>query len=375
MHQIVLAPDSFKGSLSAEAVCAALAKGILHACPDAKLRLLPMADGGEGTLDCFLKYTAAEEITCTVKNAYGAPKTARYAYLEAEKTALIESAQSIGLAELDKNHLNTKLASSEGVGELIADAVLRRGARTIFLTLGGTATTDGGMGALSHLGLAFLNANGEVLSPSGQAMCQAAALRRTPLFSTFEHCKFYFATDVRSPFCGKDGATYVFAPQKGANAEDVELLDKGLSHLAALYLETFHREVQSRPSMGAAGGLSGGLYAAFGGEVTDGFSLLASTAKLEDAIASADLVITGEGKSDSQTALGKLPMRVLHCAKAHGVPCLLLSGSIAADFDAKALGFSDAFSLKTPQMSVNYAIEHAAELLTARVQTALKGRV
>lgn len=372
MARILLCPDSFKGCLSAEEVCASLKDGILKINPQMDVLSLPLADGGEGTLRYFSKALHKKTEILTVKNAYGAPRQAEYLYFEDEKTALIESAQACGIEGLDKSCLNTKQSSTYGVGELIFDAVLNKGAKQIVLTLGGTATTDGGMGALSALGVEFVDKNYLQIGPTGEDMGKVAHIKLPETFETFKSIKFYFAADVKSPFCGKDGAAFVFAPQKGASKEDVLLLDRGLENLAAVYEKTFGREIVNVAGAGAAGGLLGGIYAAFGGERLDCFSLLSKIYRLEEKMQGAALVITGEGKTDSQTALGKLPLRIASLSKTHNVPCVLVSGSVEQDFDAEAFGFRKAISLKTPERNLEDCIKHAPELLALAAEYLLK---
>ena len=361
--RILLCPDSFKTCLSAQDVCAALRRGILKRHKNAEVLSFPLADGGEGTLETLASVLHHKVEKILVPDAYGKPKTAQYLYFPKEKTALIESAQAVGIEGIDKNCLHTKNAGTKGVGELILDAILQKGATKIVLTLGGTATTDGGLGALSALGLRFIDKNGEILPPIGQSMAAVHAIEATPLYEKIQNTHFYFAADVRCPFYGSDGAAFVFAPQKGATEQEVATLDRGLLNLAKLYRAQLARQVEACPVAGAAGGLAGGLYAAFGGEVLDCFTLFQTLYGLDAQLQTADFVITGEGKSDAQTSLGKLPMRVQALAAAHGVPCILLSGAIDKAVDFKALGFSAAIALKTAEHTTAYAIENAAALL------------
>ena len=363
--QILLCPDSFKGSLAADAVCAALKKGILSVCPTATVYAMPMADGGEGTLALLSALLHQKPVQKQVHQAYGNLDFSEYLYFEKEQTAVIESAQAIGLSEIDKNYLCTKKASSKGVGELIADAVLQKGAKKILLTLGGTATTDGGMGALSEMGVLFLDEVGQPLSPIGENMSKVMSIQKTPLFSAFQEVQFYFAADVTSTFCGKNGAAFVFAAQKGATAEEILMLDKGLFHIAGLYEKAFSKNILEKQGAGAAGGLLGGIFAACGGEILDSFSLLKSLYHIEKHLPQTDFILTGEGKTDAQTALQKLPIRVLNTAKSANVPCILISGKIETAFDAKAFGFYDAISLEGYAKGEEDSMRHAARYLEA----------
>ncbi|MGN0519789.1 MAG: glycerate kinase, partial [Candidatus Fimenecus sp.] len=321
--KIVLAPDAFKDCLPAEAVCKALQNGILKAEANAEILCVPLADGGEGTADCFAAATGGKRISVQVQSAYGVPKTAQYILSADRKTALVEMAQASGIQGVDKNYLHTKNASTYGTGELILHAV-NAGAEHIIIGLGGSATTDGGMGALSALGVRFLDMHGEELPPIGANMAEVAAIEvpKNPFFDG--KIRFTYACDVQNPFYGDKGAAFVFARQKGATEAEIEELDSGLRNLAARYNTAFHRDIANLPSMGAAGGLCGGLFAAFGGTVQSGFEMLADLTDLEQKIAAADLVLTGEGRTDRQTAFGKLPARVATHAAKYGVPCVLI---------------------------------------------------
>lgn len=371
--KIVVAPDAFKDCLSAEGVCTALQNGIFKAIPTAEVFCVPLADGGEGTADCFAAATDGNRVSVQVQNAYGAPKTAQYILSADRKTALVEMAQASGIQGIDKNCLHTKTASTYGTGELILHAV-RNGAAHIIVGLGGSATTDGGMGALAALGVRFLDVFGKELPPVGANMEKVAAIEvpKRPIFQG--EIQFTYACDVQNPFFGETGAAFVFAKQKGATEAEIEELDSGLRNLAVQYKAAFHRDIDKVPAMGAAGGLCGGLFAAFGGTVQSGFEMLADLTDLEQKIAAADLVLTGEGRTDRQTAFGKLPARVtMHAAK-HGVPCVLISGDIAPDFDAATAGFAAAIALKNPEMPIAYSIAHAKELLARAAYTYLQAQ-
>ena len=371
--KIVAVPDAFKDCLSAEAVCKALQNGIIKANPTAEVLCVPLADGGEGTADCFAAATGGKRVFVQVQNAYGAPKTAQYILSADRKTALVEMAQASGIQGIDKNCLCTKNASTYGTGELILHAVTK-GAEQVIVGLGGSATTDGGMGALSALGARFIDAHGEILSPIGSNMAKVAAIQvpKNPFFNG--EIRFTYACDVQNPFYGETGAAFVFARQKGATEAEVEELDRGLRHLAAQYQTVFHRDIANAPAMGAAGGLCGGLFAACGGVVQSGLELLADLTDLERKIAAADLVLTGEGRTDGQTVFGKLPVRIARRAAKYGVPCVLISGDISPDFNASAAGFRAAISLKTPDMTAAYSIAHAKELLENAVFTYLNAQ-
>ncbi len=372
MKRIVLAPDSFKNCLSAPQVCSALRAGLLSADSTVQIQSFPLADGGEGTAQCFAVGTGGRLMETEVHDAYFHLKKACYALSPDGETALVEMAQASGIQGIDKNQLRTKSATTLGTGELLT-AACQAGAKRIILGLGGSATTDGGMGALAALGVQFLDGNGKVLSPVGENMLHVHNIRLPQNGILPKYTEIIYACDVTNPFYGENGAAQVFAPQKGATKAEIALLDCGLRHLATCYREAFGKDIAALPSMGAAGGLCGGLYAALGGTAVSGFDVLAELYDLESEICQADLVVTGEGRTDRQTAFGKLPARVAALAKRHGVPCILVSGDIAADFDAAEAGFSTAIALKTSDRTVESAIQNASELLQAAARTLLKG--
>ncbi len=357
--RILLCPDSFKGCLSSEQVCAALAAGVHDAQPDAEVLQAPLSDGGEGFAVSAAAVTHGALHACTAQDAYFHKRQAHFAVSPDGTTAYIETAQAAGLQGIDKNCLRTKNATTYGVGELIA-AAADAGCTQIVVGLGGSATTDGGMGALSALGVSFLDAGGNRLAPIGANMARVCAIQTLPLFETCRVLRFTYACDVQNPFYGESGAAFVFAPQKGAPPDEIQMLDAGLRQLAGVYLTAFGRDIRKKPAMGAAGGLCGGLYAAFGGEVQSGFSILAKSCGLSAKIASADLVITGEGRTDEQTAYGKLPARVCALAKEQGTPCALISGAITADFSPARFGFCDAAALQTGGRTATDSIQNAA---------------
>lgn len=357
--RILLCPDSFKDCLAAEQVCAALAAGVHDAQPGADVLQVPLSDGGEGFAVSAAAVTHGALHACTVQDAYFHKRQAHFAVSPDGTTAYIETAQAAGLQGIDKNCLRTKNATTYGVGELIA-AAAGIGCTQLVVGLGGSATTDGGMGALSALGVSFLDAGGKPLAPVGTNMAHVCSIRTAPSFEAYRALQFTYACDVQNPFYGATGAAFVFAPQKGAAPDEIQMLDAGLRQLAGVYLTAFGRDIRKKPAMGAAGGLCGGLYAAFGGEVQSGFSILAKNCGLSAKIAAADLVITGEGRTDEQTAYGKLPARVCALATEQGTPCALISGAITADFSPARFGFCDAAALQTGGRTAADSIQNAA---------------
>lgn len=368
--RVVLAPDAFKDCLSAPEVCRALEEGLVSACANVEVLSVPLADGGEGTAWCFAAGCGGELRPFSVTDAYFQKKTAALALSPDGETAVVEMAQASGIQGIDKNQLQTRKATTYGTGELL-QAALQLHPKRIIVGLGGSATTDGGMGALSALGVRFLDENGEPLSPVGENMVNVQKIV-PPKTADFSGVSFQFACDVTNPFFGENGAAAVFAPQKGATKEDIALLERGLRNLAKLYKAAFGRAVDELPGAGAAGGLCGGLYALLGGEIVSGFSVLADACALEAKLQNADLVITGEGRTDAQTAFGKLPARVCKLAQKYDVPCVLISGDITDDFDAQKAGFVRAIRLKSHQMTTQEAIKNAPALLLAAAQAVMK---
>lgn len=324
--KILIAMDSFKGSLTAPQACSAVKRGF-SVIPNAECCCVPMADGGEGTVECLVSACNGSLVWESVPDLFGREKECAYGVLDGG-TVVLETAMAAGIAGLARSELDVLRASTYGVGVQIRNAI-SRGCRRIVLGLGGSATNDGGLGALQALGVSFYTSSGEEIAPGSgggalSRIVRADASRAVSLRDT----EIFYACDVTNPFFGPNGAAYVYAPQKGADAETVALLDDGLRRFASVLAQTFGTDCSELPGAGAAGGLCGGLLCALGGTVRSGYELLSEHAGLETLISSCDLVITGEGKTDGQTAFGKLPCRVGETAKRHGIPAILISGSV-----------------------------------------------
>lgn len=312
---ILIAPDSFKGSLSAEAVCANIKRGFEADDSEHTVTALPLADGGEGFTECLLKICKGNTLYTNTCDIFGRPIKAPIGIIG--DTAVIDCATASGLQPKKA----IMRASSYGTGTLIKSAV-SQGFRHIILGLGGTGCCDGGAGALAALGAKFYDINYTVITrPCGGNLndIYGAGFR-----DIVKDISFTFACDVNNVYAGKNGAAYVFAPQKGANPSQVAELDEGLKRLNAF----LPHDVSAVQGAGAAGGICGGLYSVYQGEIRSGFDILAEYAHLEDKMAACDCVITGEGKTDKQTLMGKLPYQVAQMAKRHGKPCIILSGMI-----------------------------------------------
>lgn len=312
--RIIVATDSFKGCLSSEAVNAAIAQGIASAWPEAELRTYPLADGGEGMLPALLATLGGERLSARVSDPLGRPVEAAYAVLGDGETGLVEMAEASGIERLKKSERSALLSSSYGTGELIR-ALLDRGLRKIIVGLGGSATNDGGAGAARALGLRLLDAAGRELEGNGASLGEVAALDASGLDPRLKECRLILATDVANPLCGEQGASRIYGPQKGADPAAVALLDENLARYAALLARTFGKDVAELPGAGAAGGLAASLMALAETERVSGAELIIRSARLEQAFEDCDLLITGEGRMDAQTAFGKGPAVLAAMAK------------------------------------------------------------
>ncbi len=364
--KIVIAPDSFKESLDAAAVAAAIAAGWRAVWPQAELLCLPMADGGEGTLDAVLAARAGERRSCQVCGPLGEPVQAEWGWLADSRTAVIEMAAASGLHLLPQDRRDALRASTRGTGELIL-AALDAGAERIILGLGGSATNDAGSGLLRALGGELLDAAGQVLAEGGAALVGLAELRLQRLDPRLAGVELLVACDVDNPLCGDHGASQIFGPQKGASAAQVQQLDMALSHFADCCARQLGRDERDFPGCGAAGGLGFAARTFLAASFRPGIELVAELNGLEQAIIGADLVITGEGRLDAQTLHGKTPLGVARIARRHGVPVIALAGSLGDGYQALyAEGIDAAFSLVPGPLELAQALAKAAPLLEQR---------
>lgn len=329
---IVVACDSFKGCMTAPEAVRSIEKGLNRADPGHKVRLYPMADGGEGTAEVFARYGRGKLVDCAVVDAYGKPVTARYCWNEKDKVAIMDAASAIGLNRTPRERRNPMIASSSGVGMLMRDAI-DRGAREIIIGLGGTATNDGGMGLLAEFGAVFYDSSRQILPPCTYSLDRIAFIdkRRCRLP---RNVKITVACDVKNHLLGENGATYVFGRQKGLYKTQMVQVDEAMVHYRDKIRQTFHVDMDEQEGSGAAGGIGGLLLAVFGARMVPGIELIMEYSGLEEAIAKADLVITGEGQTDRQTLFGKVPFGVATLAKKHQVPCICLSGALGPGYEA-----------------------------------------
>ena len=371
--KIVICPDSFKESLSASAAAQAIAEGVREVWPDADCVCLPLADGGEGTLDALVSATGGQLLTRWVQGPLGAPVNARFAVLGDGKTALIEMAEAAGLPLLSPAQRDPLRTSTFGVGELIA-AALDLGVTRILLGLGGSATQDGGAGMLQALGARLLDAQGQPLPPGGTALRQLAQLHLDGLDPRLARVTVEVACDVDHPLCGPRGSSAVFASQKGADAAGVALLDAALAHWGAQLAQATGRQVAELPGAGAAGGMGAAALAVFAARLRPGIDWVMDALDFNAALHGADWVISGEGRADGQSAGGKVISGVARRAQAAGVPLLVLAGSLGDGYQALyPLGVRAILPIVPGPVSLAQALDSAAENLrrTARMAAAL----
>ncbi|MFG6115963.1 glycerate kinase [Halobacillus sp. MO56] len=371
--KILLAPDSFKGSLSAYDVGKAAEAGVKMAL-DAEISSVPMADGGEGSIEA-LSSLDVEEIPVTVAGPSGKTVSTSYITLKqnGEEIAFIECARSTGLPLINKQSADPYELNSYGLGEQIKDAV-ERGYRTIMVSLGGSATTDGGTGMLQALGFQFLNEQGDVLEADRNIVTEVVHIKDENKIAGLDDCRFIAATDVTNPFYGPKGAAYIYGPQKGAAEEQIPELDKGLQQFAKSIQEKYGHDVQHIPGSGAAGGLGGALAGVLGAELKSGFDIIAALTGLEEKISSSNLVITGEGSLDAQSLYGKVPVNVARMAKKHGKPVIAIAGTVGEDISELHDMIDAVFSIQTGPRSLEDAMNPkiAAQQITQTTEQIMR---
>ena len=330
--RIVVAPDSFKGSVSALGVAEAMERGIRRVFADAEVRKIPIADGGEGTVEALVSATGGSVRQVEVTGPMGEHVTAHWGILGDGKTAVIEMAAASGLPLVAADQRDPRLATTFGTGELIR-AALDAGLRKIIIGIGGSATNDGGVGMARALGVCFAGDNAQELREGGAALAGLRQIQLDGLDPRLSETEITVACDVDNPLCGPRGASAVFGPQKGATPEAVEELDTALSHFAACARVATGRDVAALPGAGAAGGLGAGLLFFTQAKLRPGVEIVLDAVGFADIVKGADFVITGEGRTDFQTAFGKAPVGVAKLAKQFGVPVFCLSGGLGEGAD------------------------------------------
>jgi glycerate 2-kinase len=359
--KIVIAPDSFKESMTAMEVCYHVEKGFRKVFPNANYLKIPIADGGEGTVQAIIDATDGKLIKKKVTGPLGSLVEAFYGITGDEKTAVIEMAAASGLHHIPREHRNPLLTSTRGTGELILDA-LNHGVERIVLGLGGSATNDGGTGMASALGIAFYDENGEELLMQGDSLNQIRSMDVTGLDHRLKHMRIEAACDVTNPLVGHLGASAVFGPQKGATPEMVAYLDMGLNQLGDVIQEFMNLNVKNIPGAGAAGGLGAGVIAFLNGRLKNGIETVLDIVNFESVSQDADLVITGEGRIDSQTIQGKAPIGVANRAKQYNIPVIGLAGSLGIGYERiYEYGIDAVFSIVNGVSTLDEALLHGKE--------------
>lgn len=361
--KIVIAPDSFKGSLTAKAVAENIKIGIERVSKDMEIQCVPMADGGEGTVQSLVDATGGKIIEVEVTGPLLDKVDAFYGILGDGKTAVIEMAAASGLPLVSEEKRNPMITTTYGTGELIKHA-LDMGCRSIIIGIGGSATNDGGLGMAKALGVRFMDDAGVDIGHGGGSLSKLHTIDFSALDSRLKDCKITVACDVDNPLCGPRGATYVFGPQKGARGEMLEVLDRNLEHYAEIVKDTLCVDIKDIPGAGAAGGLGGGLMAFLNAKLQRGIDIVIEITKLEQNFKDADLVITGEGMMDYQTQYGKTPYGVAKAANKHCIPVIALVGQIGRNASVLyELGIDSIFSIVDGPMSLDNAIDNGAVLL------------
>lgn len=340
--KVVVAIDSLKGSLSSIEAGNTIKSAILSVKPDASVIVKPLADGGEGTTDAFIEGLGGEKTELSVTGPLGAPVNAYYGYLPQTNTAIMEMASAAGITLIPENEKNPLLATTYGVGEMIRHAI-GKGCRNFIIGIGGSATNDGGIGMLKALGYSFLDENGQDIGEGGQALSKVMSIDASHICPELSECNFQVACDVNNPLCGSNGATYIYGPQKGVTEEMKEELDRGMAHFAQITEHVLNNHFSEAEGAGAAGGLGFALLSYLNARLTPGIELILEAIELEKEVQDADIVITGEGRLDHQTAMGKAPVGVARLAKKYGARVIAFAGSVTKDAGACNDAGIDAF--------------------------------
>ncbi len=368
--KIVIAPDSFKGSLTALQVAEAIETGLRRVFPDATIEKIPMADGGEGTVQSLVDATDGEILTAQVLDPLGNPIDAQYGVLGDGVTAVIEMAAASGLTLVPPDKRDPRITTTYGTGELIR-AALAHGCRKLIIGIGGSATNDGGAGMAQALGAKLLTASGEQIGPGGGSLATLSSINLSELDPRIAETETVVACDVNNPLTGKQGASHVYGPQKGATPEMIEVLDTNLTHFDKIVQRDLSKSVGNVPGAGAAGGLGAGLIAFLDASLKSGIDIVTEAAQLSKRFVGADLVLTGEGQINFQTVFGKTPVGVAKVAKTHNIPVIAIAGSIADNSDGVYDAGIDAMIDIVPEpMALETAIENATTLIETAAERA-----
>ena len=371
MKKIILMPDSFKGTMSSSEICALMKEQILRHFPDCRVDSIPVADGGEGTVECFIEAMNGVRHTLTVKGPFMEDITGFYATVDGGRTAIIEMAAAASLPMVAGRE-DPKRTTTYGVGELIKDAV-SRGCKKIVVGLGGSCTNDMGVGAAAGAGALFYDADGKSFVPTGATLSRIAKIDVSPLRAMLGDVEIVAMCDIDNPLYGESGAAYVFSPQKGANPETVKLLDDNLKACAATVSTELGVDVADLPGAGAAGGMGAGMVAFFGATLKAGIDTVLDTVNFEHIAADADMIITGEGRIDSQSLRGKVVIGIAQRAKEINVPVVAIVGDIGDNMEpAYELGVTAIYSINRVAVPFSVAKHRSKSDLALTVDTLMR---
>ena len=356
MKKIIIAPDSFKGSLTSVEVADAIEAGIKEVFPNCETVKIPIADGGEGTMDTLVSALGGQKVKVKVHDPLMRPIEVEYGLVNNGKTAVIEMAVASGITLLKKHEQNPLTTSTFGTGELIKDALIR-GCRSFMIGIGGSATNDAGTGMLKALGYRFLDKKGEDTDGTGNSLQSIFTIDETGAMPELKEAQFTIACDVNNPFSGPNGAPYVYAPQKGATLQIVKKLDEGMESLRQLIKKEKEIDLNSVPGAGAAGGLGGAFVAFFNAQLKPGIEMVLEAVDFEKHLKNAELVITGEGKLDKQTGMGKAASGILDAANKKSVPVIAIGGSVEEVKNLNKRGFISLFSIVPSPMLLENALQ------------------
>ena len=372
IKKILISPQEFKESLTGLEVANAIQEGINKVDSKIKTSLVPVADGGDGTLQTMVDVTGGEIITETVRDPLGRNIDSVWGKLGDDSSAVIEMAKASGLALLNENEKSATLTSTYGTGQLFKFA-LDQGIKNFIIGIGGSATNDGGAGFVSALGAKLYDENGKEVESNGISLSSIRDIDMSNFDKRVKNTSVRVACDVTNPLCGNEGASAIFGPQKGANPEEVNLLDKNLLHWASLIKDQLGKDILNVPGAGAAGGLGAGLMAFTDAELSIGANIVLDSLNYDEHLRDVDLVIVGEGSTDKSTQFNKSPVAVAMRAKKLGIPVICLSGSIGEGYsESRDLGISSFFSIVSGPTELKYSIENAHELIVKSTEEIIR---
>ncbi|MDP7578900.1 MAG: glycerate kinase [SAR202 cluster bacterium] len=370
--KIVIAPDSYKGSIYAPQAARAMRVGVLRVLPDAEVVLVPVADGGDGTLEALVATSSGESKTAEVTGPMGEQVRASWGALGDNRTAVIEMARTSGLALVPTDKRDPLVATTFGLGEMIEQA-LESGYRSFILGIGGSATNDAGSGMAQALGIRLLDRNGADLPFGGGALSELSRIDMKGIDPRVSESEFSVACDVNNPLTGPEGAAAVYGPQKGATSDVIGRLDKALAHFAKVVRRDIGPDINDIPGSGAAGGLGGGMIAFLGGHLRPGGDIVLEAVNFDQYLNGANLVITGEGQLDFQTVYSKAPIGVAQRAKQKGIPVIAVVGSLGDRFtDVHEHGINAASSIVPAPMTLETASENVFDLIASATEQAIR---